>query len=400
MKRVRRQFVLSAMGAIFVLLTVLLAILNGINFTMVAADGDRITQKIAAWGDAGAERGAAPPEGGRLGRMERMGPDSPELPYTARYFTYRFTADGAAEEIAFRVAALSREEALALARSVSGESGWVGGVYRYRVWSAGDSRMVTVVDLGRELLPSWRILIISAVGELVGLLVCFAFLVFVSRRLFAPLEEADRKQRMFLVEAENEMKIPLTVIHAAAERIEKENGPSEAAQSIRRQIRKMTSLTERLGSLSLIEAGELERGMCELSHVAAAAADAAAPGLSAAGIALTRQIEDGVRIEGDADALGRVADELLENCRKFARSRASISLARSGGHVVLAASNDTELETGELPQVFDRFTRLENAAGKDGCGLGLAEVKEIVHAHNGRLEAAAADGEFTVRVIL
>ena len=156
MKRVRRQFVLSAMGAIFVLLTVLLAILNGINFTMVAADGDRITQKIAAWGDAGAERGAAPPEGGRLGRMERMGPDSPELPYTARYFTYRFTADGAAEEIAFRVAALSREEALALARSVSGESGWVGGVYNYNgeedvisAYTAPSSLAVRITDMSR-----------------------------------------------------------------------------------------------------------------------------------------------------------------------------------------------------------------------------------------------------------
>ncbi len=44
MKKVRKQFVICAMAAVFTLLTVLLFIINGVNFTMLAEDADQITQ--------------------------------------------------------------------------------------------------------------------------------------------------------------------------------------------------------------------------------------------------------------------------------------------------------------------------------------------------------------------
>ena len=47
MDKVRKKIVLYAMTSIFVLLTVILAIINGVNFTMAADDADMITQVIA-----------------------------------------------------------------------------------------------------------------------------------------------------------------------------------------------------------------------------------------------------------------------------------------------------------------------------------------------------------------
>ena len=47
MEQVRKQFVLYAALAIFILLTVLLTVINGLNFTMAADDADRITMTLS-----------------------------------------------------------------------------------------------------------------------------------------------------------------------------------------------------------------------------------------------------------------------------------------------------------------------------------------------------------------
>ena len=48
MNKVRKKFVLYAEIAVFILLTVLLSVINVINFTMSAQDADRVTAMIAA----------------------------------------------------------------------------------------------------------------------------------------------------------------------------------------------------------------------------------------------------------------------------------------------------------------------------------------------------------------
>ena len=64
------------------------------------------------------------------------------------------------------------------------------------------------------------------------------------------------------------------------------------------------------------------------------------------------------------------------------------------------ATNDTNLPDGTVDQVFDRFTRLDNAKDIPGAGLGLSHVKEIVKAHNGRASAKVEYGVFTLRISL
>ena len=67
--------------------------------------------------------------------------------------------------------------------------------------------------------------------------------------------------------------------------------------------------------------------------------------------------------------------------------------------MILSTQNDAELPDGPCDQVFDRFTTLENVA-EGAVGLGLAAVKDIVVAHDGRVSANVADGVFAIRVAL
>jgi len=393
------------MIAVFVLLTVLLSVINGINFTMVAADADRVTETIAGGKGSFEKDGAVIPREfprGNENRSSPLGPDSPEMPYSARYFTYRINSDGMVEKVAFNITAISESEAELIAIKLGGEhnsTGWTRRFYRYRIYKNADYTYVTVVDQGRELLPSYRILIISVVGEFICLAVCLAFLIIMSKKIFRPIEEADRKQKEFLSEAESEFKIPLTVINANTEVIEKSIGSNEQTQSINRQVKKMISLTKKLSSFVILE-DEEGGDVCDLSLVLATVTESASGKFAERGIDLTRSIENGVFIPGDAEVIRKAVKEIVENSLKFSNNRAEFRLYKEGDRIILTSSNDSNLPDGTADQVFDRFTRLENAAGKEGNGLGLSYVKDVVKSLNGRLSARVENGVFSLRITL
>ncbi len=488
MEQVRKRFVLFAALSIFALLAALLCVINGVNFTMAAADADEITlalaerkgafdrtqpppdagqtpsdtveppppgiseasfvgpqlpnnaEETAALDNAspdGAEQSAVadaapadkpeeavlpdadapqnqPPDkpstSGRTGREPRkrgprigpMGPDSPETVSSTRYFTYAFDEDGNSEKIAFALSAVDEEEAVSWADSLRRvqRTGWTRTTYRYRVYHSGGWDFVTVIDQGRELLPSFRILIISVIGGLLSVAVSYLFLLSVSERLFKPLEDADRKQKRFIADVERDFKVPLTVVDADAEALEKERGETEETRSIHRQARRMAALVKDLSALAIFDSQEFEASELDLSGFARAAADGWRVKFADEGIALTTKIADDVTIQGDGASMAALLEEILENALKFGKDYAELSVSQEGGRVEILMKNGADLPSKSVEQVFDRFTRLENAKDAPGVGLGLSRVKEIARAHNGRVSAKAADGAFTLRVSL
>ncbi len=450
MDQVRKRFVLLAALSVFVLLAVLLSIINGVNFTMAAVDADEITRKLELKQgvferpesfrngtpestsaapreimDGVQPEETAPPDGvqpgngqgirpgnepgGNPARRERgprvgpMGPDSPELAASTRYFTYAFDDNGESERVAFEMTAVSEEDAESWADSLRfrGKTGWTRTTYRYRVYLSDDGReFVSVIDQGRELLPSLRILLISVIGGLFSVIVSYFALLSVSGRLFKPLEEADRKQEIFIADVEKDFKVPLTILDADVEIMEKENGENEQTLSMHRQIKRMASLVKDLSALALFDRNDLEPTELNLSEFARAAADGWREKYQDKGVSLESEIEDHVTIHGDGASVASLLDELLDNALKFGKSNAKISVKTRESRVEIAVSNDTDLPSRGMEEIFDRFTRLENAKNQPGAGLGLSHVREITRAHNGRVSAKTANGVFTLRVRL
>ena len=412
------MFIVYAMLSVFVLLTLLLGVINGVNFTMAAADADRITQMIGEQGgslrhgpfdrqfagNTGETPADAPQqqsggfENGR-GRFDMQGPNSPELTKTVRYFTVVFDSAGGTLA-AYEISAVDQAEAVRWAQSLLSqqETGWTRSTYRYRVYELNGNTAVTVIDQGRELTPSHRILMISVIGEAMGLAVSCLVLLFVAKKLYQPLEEADRKQKRFISEAESAFKVPLTVINADTEILERENGASEQLNSINRQVKKMTALVKELGSLAIYGEDAGIPANIDLSDLLSALLDASSDRFAAAGIGLSAEIAPGVMLTADDAAMRKLLSELIENTLKFGKNNAAISLEQKEGHVTLTFSNGTDLPDGAAQQAFDRFTRLPNAEGVPGAGLGLAFVKDVVRAMDGRAEAAVKDGVFTLRI--
>ena len=428
MVKARKRFVLFATLCVFLLLFVLLGIVNAVNFTMASEDADRVTEMLAQqrgmFGNmtppdltppegapqglekpGGLPQGVEPqnlPAGFFPGFMGPMGPDSPEIESSLRYFTFSFDKDGNAERVALQISAVTEEEALSWARSLlkENETGWTKTTYRYRVYKANGKTYVTVIDQGRELLPCFRILLISGVGLVLGLAAsCFA-LMLMGKKLFKPAEEADRKQKRFISDAEKQFKVPLTIINANTEIMERENGETEQTASINRQVKKLLGLVKNLSTVGVFDDLELTRLRCDLTALAQAACDGMKGSFEKEGKTLAIAADQPVTVVGDGEALTELLCELLENALKFSVSRAELKVCVEDGHNAIIVRNDTNLPDGSYDQAFDRFTRLDNAKDAPGAGLGLSHVKEIVQAHNGRASARAANGEFILRINL
>lgn len=112
-----------------------------------------------------------------------------------------------------------------------------------------------------------------------------------------------------------------------------------------------------------------------------------------------------VRGNWDPTRLERVLANLLSNAVKYSPHGGDITITvdSDGDWAVLSvADRGIGIPMTDLPHVFDRFRRGENAAGKiPGTGIGLAAVRDIVEHHGGSISAAnREDGGaiFTIRL--
>jgi signal transduction histidine kinase len=96
-------------------------------------------------------------------------------------------------------------------------------------------------------------------------------------------------------------------------------------------------------------------------------------------------------VYADANFVGRVLDNLIDNALKFTAAGGTISLlAQPNGTSVLVQVQDTGegIPEGELAGIFDKYAQVKNKKRKEdrqGTGLGLTFCKLVVEAHKGRI---------------
>ncbi len=415
MLKAQRKFRNYAILAVFILLSVLLSVINVIIFTMASQDADETTARIAeqygkraqtedtsAQDDPRSDDAGATPGNGPLGRFGPMGPSSPETEASLRYFTIAFDKDGNYKStLTYNISAVSESEAIEWASGLVREDiGWTSGTYRYRVFNANGQICVTVIDQGRELLTAYRILIVSVIGGIALLIISFFILAAVGEKLFAPIEEADRKQKKFIEGANREIRLPLTIISANTELLEREHGADDQTHAIRRQVKKLENLVGQLDEIALFEEDDSESVKTDMSAFVSAALKNSAERFEARGLKLDTNISPGIQISARQIELSQIMEELIGNSLKYSLSRVSYSLTQEDERIHLTTTNDCTLEDcDDLDGIFDRFTTLENAS-EESAGLGLSHVKNIVKGLNGRVSAKSSGGEFNLSIYL
>ena len=405
--KLKKKIVIYSSLSIFILLAFVFSFVNIVNFSLVTRNADRITLELSDR-QGKFDGGFNPNEGGnpdfdRPMDIGPMGPNSPEMRASTRYFTISFDEEMNATVVAFNITeqSMSESDAIELARKlVNKKVGWVYTIYRYRVYKENGIKYVTVIDQDRELTPSYNILWISIISLVFGTLISALILMKVSDFLVKPVEESDRKQKRFIKDATYALKTPSTIIDESNELL-RSSSNEELNDVIKTQLKKMNDLIDNMNTISILEDPkkfdfESFKVKDEVNQVINFYSDK----YQQNNIKLDINVDD-VEYKFDKSLFRRIIQETIDNGWKYSESYLELKIMNIDDRLTIEAINDSvDIKDGDQARVFERFYRLDNEKTKkiDGNGMGLSVVYEIVHKYNGRVSAKVLNKKFILRI--
>ncbi|GGW20665.1 histidine kinase [Streptomyces capoamus] len=227
------------------------------------------------------------------------------------------------------------------------------------------------------------------------------------------LAELDRAKTAFFSNISHEFRTPLTLIMGPVEelrtRLGDADGPArQELDVIHRNGLRLGKLVNTLLDFSRIEAGRMQARYepVDLAVVTGELASVFRSAVEKAGLAFdvdNPSLDEPVYI--DRGMWEKVVLNLLSNALKFTFDGAiRVSVRRVDAHaVVTVADSGIGVPEAEMPRLFERFHRIENARSRsnEGSGIGLALVQELVHLHGGEITADSTEGAgttFTLRI--
>ncbi|MFL5846344.1 MAG: sensor histidine kinase [Solirubrobacteraceae bacterium] len=220
-------------------------------------------------------------------------------------------------------------------------------------------------------------------------------------KAFAERQASEDRLRRFLADASHELRTPLASIRGYAElyRMGATREPDDLARSMDRiesETTRMGVLVEDLLTLARLDevsgAPHVPVDVGDLARDTADDARAAAPDRRIEAV-----VNGDVLAVGDPNQLQQVLANLVRNALVHTPdgTPVEVTASRENGHVLVEVrDHGPGLPDADPSVLFERFWRAEGGRerGKDGAGLGLAIVAEIVQAHRGVVSARNAQG--------
>jgi PAS domain S-box-containing protein len=232
------------------------------------------------------------------------------------------------------------------------------------------------------------------------------------RKRAEALAEIDRAKTAFFSNISHEFRTPLTLMLGPLEEaLAKVEGESREHLTVaKRSGQRLLRLVNVLLDFSRVEAGRAQASY-EPTDISALTADLASNFRSACELAGLNLVVDCSPLNEpvylDREMWEKIVLNLISNAFKFTFVGKIVVTCRAAGGCVEVAIKDTGtgIPVRELPRIFERFHRVENANSRthEGTGIGLALVSELVKLHGGRIEASSVYGEgttFTIRIPL
>ena len=220
-------------------------------------------------------------------------------------------------------------------------------------------------------------------------------------RMTSVLETQRNLRRRLINDVSHELNTPLTVIQLEARGLRDGlQTPESASGHIIQEVDRLRGLTTDLDWLAETDSGELRLTLeaSSIHEMLTAETDRWQPQSQARQVALSLEASpDLPDMDLDRMRMSQALGNLLGN---------AIHCTEAGGSIVLRAALENDgvlaisiiddgigIHASDLPHVFDRFYRTDQARsrGIGGTGLGLAITQAIVQAHGGTI-TVASDG--------
>ena len=239
------------------------------------------------------------------------------------------------------------------------------------------------------------------------------------RRRAKALAELDRAKTAFFSNVSHEFRTPLTLMLGPVEdALAASNEPLPPLQRERLEVVYRNGLRLQRLVNTLLDFSRIEAGRVRAAYEPIALADFTAELASNFRSACEKA---GLKLRVDCPPLGepvfvdrpmweKIVLNLLSNAFKFTfDGEIAVSMRQTDFAAELRVRDTgTGIPFDEIPLLFDRFYRVENARGRthEGSGIGLALVQELVKLHGGSISAVSAMSEvgrgttFTVSIPL
>lgn len=219
------------------------------------------------------------------------------------------------------------------------------------------------------------------------------------------LESTRAREREFILGVGHDLRTPLTTIGGYAEALE--SGEFDVAEIDRIgavlgvQSRQLGRLIEDLTTLARLEQPEFGLRLEDVdvgAHVTEIV-EGFRRHAEDLGVKLSVEAGEGCVIQTDADRLGQITQNLIENALRFTPETGvvTVTVRCDGGDTVMEVTDTGYgIAPQDLPHVFDRhFVGTQRQVRKEGSGLGLSIVEGLVERLGGEVSASSELGRGT-----
>lgn len=269
---------------------------------------------------------------------------------------------------------------------------------RYKVYATStNQRAIGFIDISFEKnFLSKQILNYCFIGG-GGLLAFFLVSLVLSAIAVRPVKKAWKQQQQFIADASHELKTPITVMLAntsilLSEQKQTKKEANRWISNIDVEAKHMKKLVEDLLFLARVDAKDKKKEHTAL-YLGNIVYESVLPFealMFESDKKLDMDITQGIKAMGDAGQIKQLVAILLDNALKYSPKDTTVTvrLTKDNNKAMLSVNNQSEpIAKEDLPQIFDRFVRIDESRNRDqsSYGLGLAIAKEIVVAHKGRI---------------
>ncbi|EEF60977.1 multi-sensor signal transduction histidine kinase [Pedosphaera parvula Ellin514] len=209
----------------------------------------------------------------------------------------------------------------------------------------------------------------------------------------AQLEAANKELEAFSYSVSHDLRAPLRHIDGfvdilqttALEKLDEES--RQHLQTIADSAKQMAKLIDDLLGFSRMSRVKMNKRQVNLATLVQDAARHLQGDMK--GRAIEWAIGDLPTVEGDPEMLRQVFMNLIDNALKYSRNQKKArveigSFPEEDDNVVFVRDNGVGFDMRYADKLFGVFQRLHRAAEFEGTGVGLANVRRIIHRHGGR----------------
>ncbi|WP_028455161.1 sensor histidine kinase [Chitinilyticum litopenaei] len=221
-----------------------------------------------------------------------------------------------------------------------------------------------------------------------------ALLVEAVNQLLYTTDASIARQRRFIADAAHQLRTPLAGLKSQTELAMRETSPEtlrERLSMVHTSATRSIHLVNQLLTLARSEPGSqtgIPKVHMDLARMLRDITAEAVPRALAAGVDLGCEIQvPDAHIEGNSALLRELFINLVDNAIKYIPRNGCITvrLAADATHYRIAVEDDGPgIPDADKERVFERFYRREQTG--NGCGLGMAIVREIAERHGGSVE--------------